>query len=374
VELARSVQLGVLEDATVPPFASKKERNSTAVFSAANPKEFPVLHLSSNPGSDLDWIQASDCLRPVFEPESDEESSDGEVEVDRLLPASQNAVPFSLSPSSLLHTAADALLERVVPFVTNSPALVPLVALMVMGSKGRSRGKPKAKRSSATVAKGGSRFNPGETFSPSNRMGAFPLYIRRTLRYAQTNVIDVANFGTNQQVFRANSLYDPDYTGGGHQPNGFDQLIAAYNHFTVLRARLRVRVLQVGSGGGVIEPGAIVLAWSDSGTFMASQADYPACIEKRNVLASAFYGSSTSTGNTFTLTGSLDILKLLRKKQDELVEMANLRGSSAANPAEIYFLEVGLFSFSSNPGAITVISDIEFDSVFTEPVTNYGDS
>jgi len=375
VELARSVQLGVLEDAKASlPFASKKENscNFPAVFSAENPKEFPVSFLSSNPGFDSD-LNRSDCLQP-FELASDEESSDGEVEIDRLLPASQNAVPLSLSPFSFLHTAADALLERVVPFVTNSPALLPLVALMVMGSKGRTRGKPKAKRSSANVAKGGSRFNPGETFSPSNRMGAFPLYIRRTLRYAQTNVIDVANFGTNQQVFRANSLYDPDYTGGGHQPNGFDQLIAAYNHFTVLRARLRVRVLQVGSGGGVIEPGAIVLAWSDSGTFMASQADYPSCIEKRNVLASAFYGSSTSTGNTFTLTGSLDVLKLLRKKQNELVEMANLRGSSAANPVEGYFLEVGLFSFSSNPGAITVISDIEFDSVFTEPVTNFGDS
>jgi hypothetical protein len=194
------------------------------------------------------------------------------------------------------------------------------------------------------------------------------------LRYAQTNVIDVANFGTSQQVFRANSLYDPDLTGAGHQPNGFDQLMVAYNHFTVTRSRINVRVLQVGSGGGSIEPGAICLGWSDTGTFMASQADYPACIEKRNVYTTGFYGSSTTSGNSFILRGSLDIAKLLKKTPKQLVEMANLRGDNSTNPAEGYFFEIGLFSFSSNPGAITVICDIEYDAVFTEPRVNSGDS
>jgi len=285
---------------------------------------------------------------------------------------------FPSPPANFISQIGDRAVEFVASIAGRSSRLAVFTALMVMNNRaprysGRHK-KPKSKQRKNNVAVGSSRFNPGETFSTRNQLGAFPPYVRRTLRYAQSNVIDVANFGTSQQVFRANSLFDPDYTGAGHQPNGFDQLIAAYNHFTVLRARLRVRVLQVGSGGGSIEPGALVIAWSDSGTFMASQADYPACIEKRNVLAAAFYGSSTSSGNTFTLTGSLDILKLLRKSQNQLVEMANLRGSSAANPSEGYFLEIGLFSFSSNPGAITVISDLEFDSVFTEPVTNFGDS
>jgi len=205
-------------------------------------------------------------------------------------------------------------------------------------------------------------------------MSAFPLRIRRTLRYAQTNVLDVGNFGTTQQVFRANSLYDPDYTGTGHQPNGFDQLMAAYNHFTVTRARINVRVLQVGTGGGFIEPGAIVLAYSDTGIFMASQADYPSAIEKRNVFSTGFYGNSTSTGNAFIISGSLNIARLLGKTPQQLVEMANLRGDSASNPTEGYFFEVGLFSFSSDPGVITVICDIEYDAVFTEPKFNSGDS
>lgn len=42
-------------------------------------------------------------------------------------------------------------------------------------------------------------------------------------------------------IFRANSLYDPDYTGTGHQPRGFDELSAAYHHYTVLGAKIHVK-------------------------------------------------------------------------------------------------------------------------------------
>jgi len=251
-----------------------------------------------------------------------------------------------------------------------------LVFLMVMNGNGKkTSAKPRRKGPrSARPAVAATRFTPAQSFSLTNSMSAFPLRVRRILRYAQTNNLDVANFGSALQVFRANSLYDPDFTGSGHQPNGFDQLMVAYNHYTVTRARINVRVLQVGTGGGAIEPGAIVLGYSDNGNFMASQADYPTAVEKRNVFASAFYGNATSTGNTFTISGSLDIAALLGKTPQQLIEMANLRGDSSNNPAEVFYFEVGLFSFSSNPGAITVISTVEFDAVFTEPKFNSGDS
>lgn len=37
-------------------------------------------------------------------------------------------------------------------------------------------------------------------------------------------------------VFSANGLYDPDITGVGHQPRGFDELMGLYNHYTVIGA------------------------------------------------------------------------------------------------------------------------------------------
>lgn len=41
-------------------------------------------------------------------------------------------------------------------------------------------------------------------------------------------------------VFSANGLYDPNVTGVGHQPIGFDQLMQMFDHYTVIGSRLRV--------------------------------------------------------------------------------------------------------------------------------------
>lgn len=46
---------------------------------------------------------------------------------------------------------------------------------------------------------------------------------------------------TSLHLFRANSVFDPDETGVGHQPAGFDQWAARYTHYTVLGAKITVR-------------------------------------------------------------------------------------------------------------------------------------
>lgn len=40
--------------------------------------------------------------------------------------------------------------------------------------------------------------------------------------------------------FRANSIYDPNYTGTGHQPLGHDQLITLYNRYRVYGCKYRI--------------------------------------------------------------------------------------------------------------------------------------
>jgi len=184
----------------------------------------------------------------------------------------------------------------------------------------------------------------------------------------------VANFGITAQVFRANSLYDPDYTGGGHQPNGFDQIIAAYQHFTVTDAKIRVSLKQLSTGGGSIEPGTFVLAMSDTGTLVASQASLQGMLEKRTVMCFGAYSGQGGITSASAFEGQLSVSRLLGKTRRELVEMANLRGDAASNPAEGYFFELGFFSESNNPGAINFCAEIEYTAVFTEPVANFGDS
>lgn len=40
--------------------------------------------------------------------------------------------------------------------------------------------------------------------------------------------------------YRANDVFDPDFTSTGHQPRGFDQWMGFYNHFSVIGSRIEV--------------------------------------------------------------------------------------------------------------------------------------
>ena len=42
-------------------------------------------------------------------------------------------------------------------------------------------------------------------------------------------------------TYRANDLYDPTYTMGGHQPRGFDELMAVYGETVRLKKSVPVK-------------------------------------------------------------------------------------------------------------------------------------
>jgi len=60
------------------------------------------------------------------------------------------------------------------------------------------------------------------------------------MKYVESFSIDPAAGSLGTTVYRANSVYDPDYTGVGHQPLGFDQMAALYAHYQVLRSTIKI--------------------------------------------------------------------------------------------------------------------------------------
>lgn len=59
------------------------------------------------------------------------------------------------------------------------------------------------------------------------------------LKYAE-HVTLVTGVAPTSQLWRANSLFDPNQTGVGHQPLGFDQLSALYNQYRVYGCKYRI--------------------------------------------------------------------------------------------------------------------------------------
>lgn len=61
------------------------------------------------------------------------------------------------------------------------------------------------------------------------------------MRYCATGIELNPGAGTADTLtFRANDLYDPESTGVGHQPYGYDQWMQFYNHFTVVGSKIKV--------------------------------------------------------------------------------------------------------------------------------------
>ena len=85
-------------------------------------------------------------------------------------------------------------------------------------------------------------FNTGQIESP------LPNTLCTTLKYCTSKVLSVSSVPQTWS-FKANSLYDPDYTGVGHQPMGYDQLMAAYNKWVVVASKAKVTFLPNESNG-----------------------------------------------------------------------------------------------------------------------------
>ena len=62
------------------------------------------------------------------------------------------------------------------------------------------------------------------------------------LKYATSYRITAAQF---HKVFSGNGLYDPDVSGVGHQPLGFDQWMTLYNRYRVYASRIVVNVVNL---------------------------------------------------------------------------------------------------------------------------------
>lgn len=67
-----------------------------------------------------------------------------------------------------------------------------------------------------------------------------PYRLVSTMKYVDNFTITSTTGTPAHQVFRANSIYDPDFTGGGHQPYLHDQMANLYNRYRVHACSIKV--------------------------------------------------------------------------------------------------------------------------------------
>lgn len=75
-----------------------------------------------------------------------------------------------------------------------------------------------------------------------------PRWMHCDMKYCDQFVTSVGGASVLDQIYRANSLFDPDRTGVGHQPRGFDQLTPLYNRYRVDAIRWDVKFMPAVAG------------------------------------------------------------------------------------------------------------------------------
>lgn len=225
------------------------------------------------------------------------------------------------------------------------------------------RGVKKSARASAILARrkragvGTSKVGGG-TSTAKVPFAPFPKAIRATLRYCTYVILDPSVASPNRSyAFRANSGYDPDLTGTGHQPYGWDQYAALYDQYVVEKSRITVTCMSSSQANAGYSHNNLVwgILAADDG---AISLDLEQLMEQDNTVF-----TMTDANNTM-LTNYFDGKKWFQGKQVDA-----LQTNVVNNPSEevIYHLWVGsTHPAVDEPAAARFMVTISYDVMFTE--------
>jgi hypothetical protein len=161
-----------------------------------------------------------------------------------------------------------------------------------------------------------------------------------------------------ENVFRLNSPFDPDYTGIGDQPRGFDEWMAIYSWFTVLSTDVEVTTTAAATVPMYLG------FYPDSGTGVAANADDALSRADKLVSVSATTGGVA----TNTIKRHYDISRLVGRP----VVPGNIdfRVSTGAGPTIPAYLHVfvcrgGLTGVTAS--SVDYVLKMKMNGIFTEP-------
>lgn len=185
---------------------------------------------------------------------------------------------------------------------------------------------------------------------------------RVTLRYA--DVIDVGTFGTSVvgYDFTANGLFDPDITGTGHQPMGFDQMMSFFRHYTVIGSKIIVSPQKYGDDAGVTSWVAVTVQRGGSGLTSWSR-----LLENGNCVMSPLGSGADNAGPLPGILQNSVNVGAFQGVPDPMDD-DTLKGDSGSNPATLISYAINFYASATTTGHGLATIVVEYDAVFTEPL------
>jgi hypothetical protein len=183
------------------------------------------------------------------------------------------------------------------------------------------------------------------------------------LRYNEAHTFgagSTANFASNYK-YCLNSLYDPNVSGVGHQPMGFDNLMSIYEKYTVVGAKITVCFI-----GDTTVPSVCGLRLVDGNE--TAVADKKRAIENGD--SSWRYMTTANGGNNkIVLSRSVNCKKFFGQKAIVGDDKYTLSSAQAPTDDDKIIAEIWVAPISASDvhGRTLVDVTIEYTAVFTEP-------
>lgn len=193
-----------------------------------------------------------------------------------------------------------------------------------------------------TVAKSSGR-SKGRVNQGGLSGGADSVVVKLRYPFKATNTFSVSS--TQNQLFRLSSVYDPDYSGGGSQPNGFDQWAAVYNNYRVQKCKWKFNFCTT---QGSNEPSYMCICPRLDNAAETSYEDLAGEARAKAVF------SSGAGAPTKVLAGSCDLRKIWGLSKDEYDDQ-DFASYVNGNPSKNVYLSVllGTGSGSTNSTLVT---------------------
>lgn len=187
----------------------------------------------------------------------------------------------------------------------------------------------------------------------------------KKFRYVDRINLDATSVAADVHTFCANGLYDPDITGTGHQPIGFDQLMSFYNHYTVIGAKIRVDYLP-NSTSPTTAQSYVGIEMSGNVTPVTT---IPTLFEQGNSVYRVL--GTANSGRPLSLTKKCSMKRELSQPPMSCDENA---GTASTNPSEKVYFHIWQTAISSSfePTAVNCLVTIDFVAVLHEPLALTG--
>lgn len=154
------------------------------------------------------------------------------------------------------------------------------------------------------------------------------------------------------QVYRANSLFDPDFTGVGDQPMGFDQWTALFGVFRVESCRYSVTFTNANTSPclvGVL-PSTNAALSSQSTSWMSARG-----------VRSTTLGAITGGRNVVNFTGNIKPWTLQDCTRAQYMDDPNSAGTPAGNPGRVVYLHVFCIGYGT-VASVNVLTKMWYDA------------